>query len=141
GYAMHMKGSGFTVWGISLGIALQSAPGLSCAYDVSPQKGLMFWLKANVTDMTMRVNLITEETLAKPSGGECLDGALCNDHWGFDLQMLDGTWQQHTVWWADLAQEGWGAPKQLVLEHVINIEFEVHKMTNFDVWVDQVEFF
>lgn len=140
-YAMHVSGGGFTVWGISFGLALlapfRDAP--ACPYDLSRQAGVRFMMKGMVSDMLVRVQVTTVRTHQPMQGGTCV-GMGCGDHYGLDVP-ISGNWQEVKVDFADMTQVGWGRAFPLDLSEALNIEFHTQPNATFDVWVDDLSFY
>jgi hypothetical protein len=140
-YAMHTGGQGFTIWGAGIGLGLLSFPGLKpCAYDVTPYKGVRFWLQGMVASMAVRFQIPTVETHQPAQGGTCTS-SLCGDHYGFDVVPVPTTWTKIDVPFTALKQTGFGDKFPLNLQHAINIEFVVKGEAQFEYWVDNVQFY
>jgi hypothetical protein len=103
-YGMHLSGTGFghtaSDWA-SLGFNLID----DAAYDLTAYQGLSFYAKSKAGPLTIHVEFATDATTPTAEGGACQ--AKCNDHWEKAL-TLDGSWQEFSVPFATLAQEGWG---------------------------------
>ena len=54
---------------------------------------------------------------------------------------MPSTWKSIDIPFTALKQAGWGAPKKLYPSHVVNLEFIAAADTDFDFWIDQVEFY
>jgi hypothetical protein len=143
GYAMHLKGSGFSLWGANLGVTLLNVPGRPpCPYDLSRFKGIRFYLQGTSSDQTLHFSLTTVETADMQHGGSC-DGMKekCFDNYFADMAWMPPTWKVIEVEWASLKQGNWGAVKPLNMQHVLNIEFGTKPNVQFDFSIDQIEFY
>jgi hypothetical protein len=143
GSAMHLKGAGFTDWGANLGVTLLNVPGRPpCPYDVSRFQGIRFYVQGMISDQTVHVSVTTVETADMQHGGTC-DGMKekCFDNYFVDVKWMSPSWKQLQVEWISLKQGNWGAVKPLNMKHVLNIEFGVRANTQFDVSIDQIEFY
>lgn len=141
-YAMHTVGGGFTEWGAVLGLVLlpQPPPRPPCPYDLSRHSGLRFAVRGMTSGATVWVQVATVQTHRQEQGGTCMLGGDCGDHHGIFVPV-SATWTSVDVNFSDLAQNGWGAPFDLDLRQVLNIEFLVGANSTFDLWVDQLAFY
>ena len=102
-YAVHTTGSGFTGWGAGMGFNF-IGPKMSTV-DASKYKGVTFYAKGSGS---VRVNVLTKATA--PEG--CVCGSQpkgCFDHFSV-LKTFTSDFTQFNINWADLAQQGYGAP-------------------------------
>jgi len=138
-YGMHLAGEGFghsdDDWA-SLGFFLAGGD----AYSLDAYQGLAFYAKASV-DLTIHVTLATAITTPTSEGGDC--EADCNDHYAFPAELTT-TWQEFSIPFADLAQEGWGEkPKDLA--HTLFVYFGYvgpdGGATTFDFLVDDLRLY
>lgn len=138
--AMHMSGSGFTDWGANMGLTLYLPPGAgACPYDVSPHRGVRFWIKSMLPDSTVRFVIPTVETHAPAQGGTCPRN--CGDHFGVEISPVPTVWTPFEVEFAKLSQAGVGTAAKFYPNHALNVEWSVGFAEDFDFWVDQVEFY
>lgn len=61
----------------------------------------------------------------------------CSDHFGVSLALGDD-WQEYTIEWADLIQQGWGIPAVFDPGQIIEIQWQVPVAQPFDVQVDEL---
>lgn len=134
--ALHVQGLRFTSWGMGVDLNLAN----HVRYDVSGQVGLRFWAKSNTDTLaSVRVEVATAETLDASFGGTCVPTAqACNDHFGTNL-VISGAWVLYDVTFADLTQEGWGVSGTWNAQNAIQVHW-IFKDSDFDVWIDDVEF-
>jgi hypothetical protein len=145
-YAMHTSGQGFKTWGAAIGFSFRQPMmmGPPCAYDVSPQKGIRFWLKGKITTDQMggqlfRVQLSTLDTEPVMQGGTCT--GTCNDHYGLNVGVIPAAWTEIEVPFDGLSQQGFGTKEPLDLAHATSLDFITYQGTVYDVWIDQITFY
>ncbi len=88
------------------------------AKDLTAYQGLTFYGKAT-SSITIHVSFATATTTPTSDGGSCDDD--CTDHYELAVPFTT-SWQQFTVPFASVAQEGWG-PKAKDLAHTLFIYF------------------
>lgn len=139
-YAMRTSGSGFTVWGASVGLVLLFGPPgrAPCPYDLSNYRGLRLFVRGTIADSVLRVQIPTVDTHQPAQGGTCMDS--CGDHYGKEV-MVTPSWGQVNVDFNQMTQQGHGREFPFDLSKALNIEFAVHPNGNFDFWIDQIEFY
>ncbi|HEV8550747.1 MAG TPA: hypothetical protein VGQ57_16995 [Polyangiaceae bacterium] len=117
-YGMRLSGQSFghtdDDWA-SIGFFIASG----AAYDLSGYTGLKFYAKSRAEPLTVHVRLASATTTPSTEGGGC--DTDCNDHFGGDA-MVTTAWQEFTLPFATLAQEGWG-PKTKDLQHTLFVYF------------------
>ncbi|WP_146158409.1 carbohydrate binding domain-containing protein [Enhygromyxa salina] len=138
--AMHTTGSGFAVWGAGIGVDLnnmgdpEGGDGIKMIYDASGYTGIVVTAKGNGQ---VRGVVQIEATIPPGEGGTCaLD---CDPHG--KILVLSSEWQQFTLPFDQLAQEGWGTPAAWDATTVVGLQFKVAANANFDFWVDEIGFF
>ncbi len=119
-YGMRLSGNGFghadADWA-SIGFNLID----DAAYDLGPYQGLTFYAKSKAGAVTIHVAFATDTTTGTSEGGACQ--TKCNDHWAKAV-MLGDSWQEFSVSFASLEQEGWGVqPKDLAHTRFIYFGF------------------
>lgn len=151
GSALHVVGSGQTVWGSGFGAILSSqGEGAECLFDGSAYTGFSFWAKGSiVTDGTgstdrpglLRTKVLEKDVVPASEGGNCPDDDACYDAAGANLTLTD-CWQLYSYRFADLLPEGWGRESlPLDLDQLYTIEFGVAHRHDYDVWIDDLSFF
>jgi hypothetical protein len=134
-YAAHVSGSGQTVYGGGMGVSMHfpSAP-----YDALVYAGIRFWAKGTGS---MRVHVSTMQTQDVAFGGDCVPGALdCGDHYQ-KVIALSSSWQEYTVKFGELTQQGWGVPAiSLFIDEILAFEFAWSNGAVFDYWIDDLRF-
>ncbi|EDM76352.1 hypothetical protein PPSIR1_18637 [Plesiocystis pacifica SIR-1] len=139
--AMHTTGSGFAEWGAGIGIDLNNAGdpegmtnGVKMPYDSSSYTGIVLMAKGN---SQIRASVQLSSTIPPEEGGTCeLD---CDPHG--KVLLLTDEWQQFTLPFDELNQEGWGSPAAWDSSIVVGIQFKAGKDTDFDFWVDEIGFY
>lgn len=141
-YAMHTSGSGFTLWGANMGLTLLHGPGRPpCPYDVTPHRGIRFYIMGTNSDGAVRFVVPTVQTHAVAQGGTCVGQGKCGDHFGYDIESVPTSWKQLSVSFDQLTQVGFGAPVVFDETQVLNVEFSLGRGATFDISVDQLEFY
>jgi hypothetical protein len=133
--AMHTTGSGFAVWGAGLGIDLNNmGDGTKLIHDASGHTGIVVMAKGSGQ---IRASVQIQATIPPDEGGTCaLD---CDPHG--EVLVLSGQWQQFTLPFAQLTQEGWGTPATWDASTIVGLQFKVAPNTDFDFWVDEIGFY
>ncbi|MFV8752902.1 hypothetical protein ACNOYE_20340 [Nannocystaceae bacterium ST9] len=138
--AMHTAGSGFAEWGAGIGVDLNNAGdpeggnGIKMIYDASAYTGIVVRAKGNGQ---LRASVQIEATIPPEEGGTCAMD--CDPHG--KVLLLSDEWQQFTLTFDDLQQEGWGTPASWDASKVVGLQFKVAKDVEFDFWVDEVGFY
>jgi hypothetical protein len=135
--AMHTTGSGFTVWGAGLGIDLNNLggdPGIKMIWDASGFTGIVLMAKGTGQ---IRAAVQLEATIPVAEGGTC--DVDCDSHG--KVLLLSNEWQQFTLPFGQLTQEGWGTPAAWDASTMVGIQFKVAANANFDFWVDEIGFY
>jgi hypothetical protein len=138
--AMHTTGSGFAEWGAGIGIDLnnegdpEGGNGIKMIYDASGFTGIVLTAKGNAQ---LRAAVQIEATIPPAEGGTCdID---CDPHG--KVLLLTDEWQQFTLPFDQLNQEGWGTPASWDAAKVVGVQFKVAKGVDFDFWVDEIGFY
>jgi hypothetical protein len=135
--AMHTTGNGFAVWGAGVGIDLNSTGGdmsIKMPYDSSAFTGIVLMAKGNGQ---VRAAVQISATIPPEEGGTCtLD---CDPHG--KVLLLSDEWQQFTLPFDQLNQEGWGTEASWDATAVVGVQFKVGKDVDFDFWVDEIGFY
>ncbi|HET9956469.1 MAG TPA: hypothetical protein VFQ61_18315 [Polyangiaceae bacterium] len=137
-YAARMHGkmgpSGILYAGMGFSFTDPKAP-----YDAACCKGLRFMAKKDGKG-TGNVRLKVGDTNTTPEGGVCKS---CYNDFGADL-ALTNDWKQYSFAFADMKQEPyWGEPQPKIESgRLMQVQWQVKEPgQEFDIWVDQVEFF
>lgn len=134
-YCAGTVGQGFLSWGAGMGVKLNNDFGGDCPYDASTYDGITFFARGTVS---ARVSITTRATHPIAQGGTCDPGmGQCSDHFGVSLALGD-EWQEYTIEWADLIQQGWGIPAGFDPGQIIEIQWQVPVAQPFDVQVDEL---
>jgi hypothetical protein len=135
--AIHTTGSGFAEWGAGIGIDLNSTGGdmaQKLPYDSSAFTGIVLMAKGNGQ---IRAAVQISATIPPEEGGTCaLD---CDPHG--KVLLLTDEWQQFTLPFEDLNQEGWGTEAVWDATTVVGVQFKVGKDVDFEFWVDEIGFY
>ncbi len=137
-YAVHTSGSGFSEWGGGLTVDLNNS-GTRAAYDASAYGGITFYARGSGN---MRVELVTTAIAEPADGGNC--AADCYDSHGKAI-TISADWEQHTIFFSEVDQEGWGAAADFDPSQILGINFKMTKPdeatpADFDVWLDELMF-
>ncbi|MEO6601522.1 MAG: hypothetical protein ABIQ16_16720, partial [Polyangiaceae bacterium] len=137
--ALHFTGGGFSKWGAGFGVALawSNAQNGQCTYDVSAYSGVRFRARGNAV---LRVNFPSRESAFRSAGGDCPDSEGCFDQQGRNI-ALSADFQEYEIPFCSLAQAGFGSPLgALDRTKLTNLNFLVQTTSDFDVWLDDLEF-
>lgn len=137
--ALHFTGGGFSNWGAGFGISLawSIAQNGMCTYDLSAYAGVRFRARGNAT---VRMNVASRASAFQSAGGDCPDSEGCFDQQGRNFG-LSTDFQDFEISFCSLGQRGFGAPLgPLDRTQATNLNFLVQSTSNFDVWLDDIEF-
>lgn len=143
-YVMSTNGSGFTTWGAGIGFNFKNGGG---AYNVSAYSGFLFYAQVGSAAVTtFRFDVPTQGT--STTGGICnpsgtCGGAsptCCGDHYGYNVTGLSTGWQEITIPFTDLAQQGYGMAVSFDKTEVYGCDFQVEQDTTFDFSIADVYF-
>jgi hypothetical protein len=133
--AMYTVGRGFSSWGAGIGFVLNG----SCPYDASAYRGIRFRAWAGFAiDLGLRVNLNTAAITPLEFGGSC--SAQCWDSHGMDVVVYD-EWGLYTIAFSELRQLGLGKAVRFDPSQLMAVNFQVGPYPEFQLWIDDVEFY
>jgi hypothetical protein len=111
GYAAHINGSGYAIYGLGLGVNINSSGTTIKPYNASAYSGITFWAMgtstaAEGTNM-VRVAIPTSSSSTPANGGTCVAVApgYCDGHWGKVIALNPTTWTQVTIKWSELTKD------------------------------------
>ncbi|HEX6766978.1 MAG TPA: hypothetical protein VF103_15890 [Polyangiaceae bacterium] len=135
-FAAHFTAEGQKEWGVSWGSTLAwTNGGIKCPFNASLFAGVTFRAKGKGQ---MRFTLGQPETVGADGGGKCKER--CYDTYG-KIVFLTPEWQEFSVPWDKLQQEGWGTQVRFDPARLINLTFSARvKEVPADFWVDDVVF-
>ncbi|MDQ2644494.1 MAG: hypothetical protein M3020_11800 [Myxococcota bacterium] len=113
-------------------------------YDASDYSGISFGAQSVGGEQIILVKVATAGT--DPKFGFCDEtaepdsGAQCYDHFLASV-TVSATWDEYTVSFADLMQEGWGfePPDGFDPAEIVGVQW-VAKPGTADLWIDDVKF-
>jgi hypothetical protein len=135
-FAVHLSAEGQKEWGAVWGATVEwSNGGIKCPYNASLFGGVSVRAKGKGP---VRVQLGMPETVGGDGGGQCKER--CYDSYGKVLFLTD-QWQEFSIPWESLQQEGWGTqvrfdPARLIQ---LSLQVKVHDLP-VDFWVDDIKF-
>jgi len=152
-YALHVGGVGFSEWGSGVGVGLSYSDSGACLHDLSAYTGVSFWAKGSIVIVdegnvverdqgTVRLMLTEADATPVEEGGGC-DG----NHGGcWDTHRVrfspDECWRLYSFDFAEFEQDGWGQDGgELNLDQIYTMSFEIASYNDWDLWVDEVEFY
>jgi hypothetical protein len=156
GYAAHVMGSGFSIYGVGLGVGLNSSGTTIHTVDASAYSGFTFWAKGAASGAltgtnAVRVGVPIPASSDPSSGGTCTAPTTtttpmpyCNGHWGKVINVTS-TWTQYTVKWSDLTLDpGAIGGTAFAPGAVIGFHWQVNGAAatpaSIDLWVDDLAF-
>lgn len=136
-FAAHTSGSGYGFAG--LGLNFNSPPaGVTATYDASAYVGITFFAMG-----TGSIAVLFPDRDTDPTGLVCAlaDRGRCSDHFARQI-VLSSTWQQYTVLFADLRQQGFGylPPGGFDTTGVYGVLWQAMGPAAFDIWIDDLSF-
>ena len=87
--------------------------------------------------MPVRASVQIEATVPVAEGGTCM--ADCDPHG--KVLLLSDEWQQFTLEFDTLNQEGWGTPATWDASKVVGVQFKAGANVDFDFRVDEMGFY
>jgi len=151
GYALHVEGGGYAIWGSNYVVDFRS----DCAYDASVYDGITFWARGSITidpdatsdpsggDRELLKVMVTETNVVPLDfGGECDETrSQCWDSHKARI-ALEPCWRRYVLPFADLEQDGWGLDGgELDLDRLYIIGFEIAQGHRYDYWLDELAFY
>jgi hypothetical protein len=135
-FAAHFMAEGQKEWGAVWGSSLAwTNGGIKCPYNASAFGGLALRAKGKGP---VRVTFGMPETVGADGGGQCKER--CYDDYG-KILFLAAEWQEFSIPWDKLQQEGWGTQARFDPARLIQIGFKVAvKDLPVDFWIDDVTF-
>jgi hypothetical protein len=136
-YAAQVHGMGFASYA-GMGFNFRSS---QAGYNASSYVGFVFWGRMTGTG-SGAVTFVVPDANTLPAGGVC---TTCDDYFFTDI-TLTSSWQQFTVYYSDLAQQGFGVPQESALDaaSVYKVLFQVSTKAPpgeaFDIWIDDIYF-
>jgi hypothetical protein len=146
--AANTFGSGFNVWGASMGFDLNNDGITFGSYDASKFKGICLFARvgpnASAGGHVIRMRL--QDANTSPQGGVCNGSATsgphqCYDGFGTNL-ALTSNWKMFEFAWSALSQQGWGQLAPAIAQNALySIDFDAGATDAFDTWIWGIEFF
>jgi hypothetical protein len=135
-FAAHFMAEGQKEWGAVWGSSLAwTNGGIKCPYNASGFGGVSLRAKGKGP---VRVTFGLPETVGGDGGGQCKER--CYDDYG-KILFLTAEWQEFSIPWDKLQQEGWGAQARFDPARLISLGFKVAvKDLPVDFWIDDVTF-
>ncbi len=131
-YAAHTTGNGFIDWGAGLALSLTSA---RTCLDFAKFTGIKFRAKGPAN---LIVAAQVPGVLPVTSGGTCASN--CYDSHKTTV-TVGSDFSEHTLYWSQFVQAGWGTPVTFLSSAVTLFDFEVGPTDMpFDFWIDDVSF-
>jgi hypothetical protein len=148
----HSTGTGFAEWGAGFGFAVNNVGGsLDCAEDDTAYTGIRLWIKGTAEatrtqpDYASAPNTIHVKLATTTCRHDDDFGGWCT---------LDVDWSQCDIPFDSLIREGFRSSEFPLAgdtfdkENLIKIQFQLDKFgtatdpsVNYDVWVDEIEFY
>lgn len=132
----NAQGAPDKAWGSVFGFRLAEGQ----LYDASKYAGISFRAKAGEKS-TALVRLKVADVNTYPEGKVCKEA--CYNDFGKDFSLTQ-EWQKFEVSFAEMTQQdGWGDPRPPAItpSKLVQIAWHLSKPgTDFDVWIDDVEF-
>jgi endoglucanase len=138
--AVHVTGTGFSMWGAGLSVDLNNPTGELLQRqpaDLAAHRGLA--LRARGTG-TIIVELVLAVTTGPEEGGTCM-GDQCFGHYAASI-TLGAEYAEHELTFSAFAQPEWAPDVPLDLEAVLAINFlsraQAGQPSAIDLWLDTV---
>ncbi len=132
--ALHTAGSGFTDWGAGVGFDFRAGSG---PYDASPWAGLRFWARGQGS---VRVRLMEADLVSgHPCGGCDPTSGMCDQPHTTEV-FLSTQWTAFDLPWGAF-ESALGTDQPVNTTALLGIQFETPAGTDFDFWLDDLEFY
>lgn len=152
--ALHVSGTGFTVWGAGQGATLVSlGVGQPCLFDASAYDGISLWIKGSVEpdpDATVgenehgaiRFSLVEKDVTPLSDGGRCdPQKGSCWDAHRVRLSP-EACWRKLSFAFDEFTPDGFGVDGgELDLDELYTFSLEISQQQTYDYWVDEIQFF
>ncbi|MEE9385413.1 MAG: hypothetical protein V3V08_18555 [Nannocystaceae bacterium] len=138
-FCAQTSGSGFGSWGAGIGVDLNDdGEGEKHAFDASGYTGIRFMARGNTE---IRFSGMIASVLPVADGGSCQAGpeAACYDAHGTKI-TLGSEWQQYSIPFSQLLQEGWGAVQAFAPGELMGLQFQVATGVAFEFSIDSLHF-
>ena len=149
GYAAHIMGSGFSQFGVGLGVNLNSSGTTIHTVDASAYSGFTFWAMGTSAGSRganmVRVEAPILASSSAPNGGTCTAAPpmFCDGNWG-KVIVVTSTWTQYTIKWSDLTLDMNAIGGTAFDPHIIGFHWRVDGVTatpaSINLWVDDLAF-
>jgi hypothetical protein len=153
-FALHVSAKGFTVWGAGFGsdiaygldAAADSGASPRGSYDASGYTGIAFWARSEPGSKPgLRLNVADKNSA--PEGGLCvvdmtgMDPNRCYDDFGATIGITTA-WDFFKFPFAEMKQRSFGLKAAAMdTAHLYGLQFQAPAGVDFDVWMDDVEFY
>jgi hypothetical protein len=150
GAAAHINGSGFSVFGIGMGVNINSSGATVGTYNGSVYSGFTFWAMGTTAGSRganmVRVAVPIPASSTPANGGTCVatTTTYCDGHWG-KVIALSTVWTQYTVKWSELALDtGAIGGTAFSPATIIGFHWQVDGVpatpASMNIWVDDLAF-
>jgi hypothetical protein len=151
GYAAHVTASGFMVYGVGLGVNINSSGTTISTVNASAYSGITFWMMGTAagtegTNM-LRVSIPTPSSSSPASGGTCAIAGTttyCDGHYG-KIIPVPATWTQVTVRWTELTKDAMaGGDPVFSPAAIIGVHWQAGASATvtagMNIWIDDLAF-
>jgi hypothetical protein len=135
--AMHTLGTGFTDWGVGIGIDLDYDGTRYGRYDASAFTGITFWARSDILDAGLMVRIGTAATTMDIYGGVCTKEPC----YPADIILRPEVgWTRYWVPFTHLVSQS-SSSRGVEVNKLTNIQFMAVDHGDFDFWIDDLAFF
>lgn len=134
--AMHTSGSGFTNWGVGIGLDLNYDGTRYSLYDASACDGITFWARSDTPGSSISLRIGSAATTSEKYGGTCTNEPCASVTVGYSLNQ---SWTRYPAQFSLFSTPNSGSGK-FEPNKLTNIQFVVLGGGAFDFWIDDIEF-
>jgi len=155
GYAAHVSGSGYAIYGLGFGVNINTMGTTIMPYNATGYSGISFSIMGTSTATEganmLRVSIPTTSSSSPASGGTCVAGATtyCDGHWG-KVIPLTGAWTPVTILFSELTKDPNAVAAPFSASTIIGVHWQVGGTAAttttpavaaaMNVWVDDLAF-
>ena len=133
--ALHVKGSGFSDWGVGVFVTLKQGAGAAESVDLTAYDGLRFFAKSD--DESKKVSVKFADVASHQPNCESATPSSCNNHAGGAPRTLTNAWKEYTI--------AFPLPERdpaFDYTKAFAIHFTLDPAdNNVDFWIDDIAFF
>jgi hypothetical protein len=150
-YAAHITATGFAMYGVGMGVNINSVGATIRTVDASAYSGISFWAMGTASGSrppanSIRVAVPIPASSDSGNGGTCtaVTPSYCNGHWG-KVVAITTTWTQYFVKWSELTLDtnsvgGVAFTPSTIIGFHWQVDGTAALPASMNVWIDDLAF-